>query len=98
MASSLPRGSSPVVTDVFENKICVRFVWTSTVSCHPLEAQSNVQLSEKSAGRNAWRAVKGASGTTTEAFALLLFANNHKAWLCDEKLAHGAALCVECHL
>jgi hypothetical protein len=31
---------------------------------------------------------------TTEAFALLLFANNHKALLCDKKLAHGAAPCT----
>jgi hypothetical protein len=32
---------------------------------------------------------------TTEAFALLLFANNYKAWLYEEKLAHGEALCTE---
>ena len=32
---------------------------------------------------------------TTEAFALLLFANNYKAWLYKEKLAHGEALCTE---
>jgi hypothetical protein len=29
---------------------------------------------------------------TTEAFALLLFANNYKAWLYEEKLKHGQAL------
>jgi hypothetical protein len=29
---------------------------------------------------------------TTEAFALLLFANNYKAWLYEEKLNHGEAL------
>jgi hypothetical protein len=28
---------------------------------------------------------------TTEAFALLLFANNYKAWLYEEKLNHGEA-------
>jgi hypothetical protein len=32
---------------------------------------------------------------TTEAFALLLHANNHKAWLCDEKLMHGDKLRTE---
>jgi hypothetical protein len=32
---------------------------------------------------------------TTEAFALLLFANNYKAWLCEEKLNHGDALSTE---
>jgi hypothetical protein len=32
---------------------------------------------------------------TTEAFALLLFANNYKAWLYDEKLNHGDALWTE---
>ena len=32
---------------------------------------------------------------TTEAFALLLFANNYKAWLYDEKLNHGDALMTE---
>jgi hypothetical protein len=30
-----------------------------------------------------------------EAFALLLFSNNHKAWLCEEKLNHGDALSTE---
>ena len=34
---------------------------------------------------------------TTEAFALLLFANNYKAWLYEEKLAHGEALCTKYH-
>jgi hypothetical protein len=33
---------------------------------------------------------------TTEAFALLLFANNCKAWLCEEKANHGEALWTEC--
>ncbi len=32
---------------------------------------------------------------TTEAFALLLFANNYKAWLYEEKLNHGEALWTE---
>ena len=32
---------------------------------------------------------------TTEAFALLLFANNYKAWLYHEKLNHGDALWTE---
>ena len=32
------------------------------------------------------------SNNTTEAFVLLLFANNYKAWLYEEKLAHGEAL------
>jgi hypothetical protein len=32
---------------------------------------------------------------TTEAFALLLFANNYKAWLYEEKLTHGEALWTE---
>jgi hypothetical protein len=33
---------------------------------------------------------------TTEAFALLLFVNNCKAWLHEEKLNHGDALSTEC--
>jgi hypothetical protein len=32
---------------------------------------------------------------TTEAFALLLFANNYKCWLYEEKLTHGGALWTE---
>jgi hypothetical protein len=32
---------------------------------------------------------------TTEAFALLLFANNYKAWLYEEKVTHGGALWTE---
>jgi hypothetical protein len=32
---------------------------------------------------------------TAEAFALLLFANNYKAWLYEEKLTHGEALWTE---
>jgi len=32
---------------------------------------------------------------TTEAFALLLFANNYKAWLYDEKKTHGDLLLTE---
>jgi hypothetical protein len=32
---------------------------------------------------------------TTEAFALLLFANNYKAWLYEEKVTHGEALWTE---
>jgi hypothetical protein len=31
----------------------------------------------------------------TEAFVLLSFANNHKAWLCEEKATHGEALWTE---
>ena len=32
---------------------------------------------------------------TTEAFALLLFANNYKAWLYEEKIKHGDELWTE---
>jgi hypothetical protein len=32
---------------------------------------------------------------STEAFALLLFANNYKAWLYDEKIKHGEELMTE---
>ena len=32
---------------------------------------------------------------TTEAFALLLFANNYKAWLYEEKQTHQEALMTE---
>ena len=32
---------------------------------------------------------------STEAFALLLFANNDKAWLCEEKQTHGDSLQTE---
>ena len=43
---------------------------------------------EKSEGR--------IGNNTTEAFALLLFANNYKAWMHEEKLKHGDALSTEC--
>jgi hypothetical protein len=36
------------------------------------------------------------SNDKKEMFALLLFANNCKAWFWEEKLAHGAAPCNEC--
>ena len=48
------------------------------------------------AGEVRWKECMDASeerigNDTTEAFALLLFANNYKAWLYEEKLAHGEA-------
>jgi hypothetical protein len=75
-----------------------------------LKSQSNLQTVRKrcifhqrfckaAVGEVRWKKwVESSEGhignDTTEAFALLLFSNNHEAWLCNKKLAHGAAPCT----